>query len=136
MTSVYARRQVYIVDERSGGSGGSTDECWKCPWRTPFTKHAAIGSAGDRQKPSQDADKFSTLELTDVRYDDSGAYTAVASNTVGTATARCVLEVINKIRTDPAAPEFVYHLPAALEAAGSVLLNAQVDAYRPVKVHW
>lgn len=90
-----------------------------------------------RQKSSQDADKFSTLELTDVRYDDNGVYTAVASNSIGSATTCCALGVINKIRTPhPAVPEFVFGLPAALEAADSIALNAQVDAYRPVNVQW
>ncbi|VVC32965.1 Hypothetical protein CINCED_3A023493 [Cinara cedri] len=95
-----------------------------------------VDSTGHRQRSSQDSDRFCTLELTDVRHDDSGAYTAVALNSIGTATSRCVLEVINKTRTDPAIPEFVFGLPAVLEAADSIVLNAQIDAYRPVRVQW
>lgn len=85
---------------------------------------------------SPDSDNFSTLELTGVKYDDSGAYTAVASNSIGTASTRCVLEVINKNRTDPAVPEFIFNLPPNCEFTDSIILKAQIDAYRPVKVEW
>lgn len=81
-------------------------------------------------------DNFSTLELTGVKYDDSGVYTAFASNAIGTTSTRCVLEVINRNRTDPAIPEFVFDLPPVHEAVDSIMLNARVDAYRPVKVEW
>lgn len=92
--------------------------------------------SGKEATNDRDTDNFSTLELIDVKYDDSGAYTAVASNPVGTASTRCVLEVINKKRTIPAVPEFIFGLPTTFEAIDSIVLNAQVDAYRPVKVEW
>lgn len=92
---------------------------------------------GDRKPPSRDdSDDFCTLELTGVKYDDSGSYAAVASNAIGKASTRCVLEVMNKNRTDPAVPSFVFGLPPTTEAVDSIVLSAQIDAYRPVKVEW
>lgn len=88
------------------------------------------------KNPILDSDNFSTLELTDVRYDDIGEYKAVASNSVGTASTCCLLEVINKNHTDLAIPEFVYDLPPIHETTDSIVLKAQIDAYRPVKVEW
>lgn len=90
---------------------------------------------GDK-RPSRDSDNFSTLELTRVKYDDSGAYTAIATNSIGTASTRCVLEVFNKNHTDPAVPEFLFDLPPNCEFTDSIILNAQIDAYRPIKVEW
>lgn len=83
-----------------------------------------------------DSDNFSTLELTGVKYDDSGEYTTVATNSMGTASTRCVLEVFNKNRTDPAVPEFVFDLPANYEAKDTIILSAQIEAYRPVTTAW
>jgi len=95
------------------------------------------GTEGDRKPPVRDdSDDFYTLELTGVKYDDSGAYAAVASNAIGKASSRCVLEVYNKNRTDPAVPAFVFSLPPTIEAVDSIVLSAQIDAYRPAKVEW
>ncbi|XP_022161453.1 uncharacterized protein LOC111027387 isoform X2 [Myzus persicae] len=92
---------------------------------------------GDRKPPVRDdSNDFYTLELTGVKYDDSGAYAAVASNAIGKASTRCVLEVFNKNRTDPAVPTFVFGLPTTSEAVDSIVLSAQIDAYRPAKVEW
>ncbi|XP_050063770.1 uncharacterized protein LOC114128407 isoform X2 [Aphis gossypii] len=95
------------------------------------------GTDGDRKSIFRDdSDDFYTLELTGVKYDDSGAYAAVASNAIGKASTQCVLEVFNKNRTDPAVPMFVFGLPTTIEAVDSIILSAQIDAYRPVKVQW
>ncbi|XP_026808599.1 uncharacterized protein LOC113550868 isoform X2 [Rhopalosiphum maidis] len=95
------------------------------------------GTEGDRKPPVRDdSDDFYTLELTGVKYDDSGAYAAVASNAIGKASTRCVLEVFNKNRTDPAVPTFIFGLPTTSEAVDSIVLSAQIDAFRPVKVEW
>ncbi|XP_025203950.1 uncharacterized protein LOC112600845 isoform X2 [Melanaphis sacchari] len=92
---------------------------------------------GDRKPPIRDdSDDFYTLELTEVKYHDSGTYAAVASNAIGKASTRCVLEVFNKNRTDPAVPTFVFGLPTTMEAVDSIVLSAQIDAYRPVKAEW
>ncbi|XP_008180551.1 titin isoform X2 [Acyrthosiphon pisum] len=97
----------------------------------------ASGTEGDRKPPVRDdSNDFYTLELTRVKYDDSGTYAAVASNAIGKASTRCVLEVFNKNRTDPAVPSFVFGLPPTSEAVDSIVLSAQIDAYRPVKVEW
>ncbi|CAI6343292.1 unnamed protein product [Macrosiphum euphorbiae] len=97
----------------------------------------ASATEGDRKPPVRDdSDDFYTLELTRVKYDDSGTYAAVASNAIGKASTRCVLEVFNKNRTDPAVPSFVFGLPPTSEAVDSIVLSAQIDAYRPVKVEW
>ncbi|XP_060843292.1 uncharacterized protein LOC132923359 isoform X6 [Rhopalosiphum padi] len=95
------------------------------------------GTEGDRKPPVRDdSDDFYTLELTGVKYDDSGAYAAVASNAIGKASTRCVLEVFNKNRTDPAVPTFIFGLPTTSKAVDSIVLSAQIDAFRPVKVEW
>lgn len=83
-----------------------------------------------------DSDNFSTLELTDVTYDDSGLYKAVASNSIGTTSTCCLLEVMNKNHTDLAIPQFIFDLPFIHEATDSIVLNAQIEAYRPAKVEW
>jgi hypothetical protein len=37
---------------------------------------------------------------------------------------------------DPAVPEFTFGLPSTYETADSIILKAQIDAFRPVKVEW
>ncbi|XP_050422462.1 titin homolog isoform X2 [Adelges cooleyi] len=85
---------------------------------------------------SQDSDNFCTLELVDVKPDDDGSYTATASNALGSVYTSCILEVINKHRGDPPAPEFLFGLPDSLEATDAIALSAQVDDFRPVKAEW
>lgn len=89
-------------------------------------------------EPDRDADNFVTLELTDVKYGDGGVYSAVASNAVGMASTRCALQVVAKgVRVrGPEAPVFVFGLPPRLESVDSIVLNARIEAFRPVHVEW